>query len=215
MAILLIAGSDHVLWQLALFFSKLAVVTFGGAYAVLAYMAQQAVETYGWLRPSEMIDGLGLAETTPGPLILVTEFVAFIAGFRSAGQSLAMGAAGAAVALWATFVPCFLWIFAGAPYIDRLRNNPKLRSALASVTAAVVGVILNLSIWFALHVLFARVETREAGPFRLLVPETGSLDGLTLTLGIVAAASLFLMRLGIPGTLALCAALAIAAHSVN
>ncbi len=214
-AILLIAGSDHVLWKLALFFSKLAVVTFGGAYAVLSYMAQQAVETYGWLRPVEMVDGLGLAETTPGPLILVTEFVGFVAGFRSGAQSMAMGVAGAAVALWATFVPCFLWIFAGAPYVDRLRNNPRLRSALASVTAAVVGVILNLSIWFALHVLFARVEAREVGPLRLLVPEPSSLDGLTLALGIIAAATLFLMRIGILWTLALCAALAIGAQFVN
>jgi chromate transporter len=200
-----------VLWQLGVFFSKLAVVTFGGAYAVLAYMAQQAVETHGWLEAGEMLDGLGLAETTPGPLILVTEFVGFIAGFRTGGQSVALGIAGAMVALWATFVPCFLWIFAGAPYVDRLRANPKLRAALAAVTAAVVGVILNLSLWFALHVLFARVETVEAGPLRLSAPDPATLDPLTLALAVIAGAALFLLRLGVLWTLALCAALAVAA----
>ncbi len=135
------------------------MVTFGGAYSVLAYMAQQAVETYGWLTAGEMLDGLGLAETTPGPLILVTEFVGFLAGYRHGGEpKLAFGLLGAAVALWATFAPCFLWIFTGAPYVDRLSANPRLAGALAGVTAAVVGVILNLSLWFALHVLFGRVE---------------------------------------------------------
>ena len=148
-------GRAHVTTDIALFFSKLAVVTFGGAYSVLAYMAQQAVETYGWLSAGEMLDGLGLAETTPGPLILVTEFVGFLAGFRHGGEpQLAFGLLGAAVTLWATFAPCFLWIFTGAPYVERLSASPRLAGALAGVTAAVVGVILNLSLWFALHVLF-------------------------------------------------------------
>ena len=140
----------------ALFFSKLAVVTFGGAYAVLAYMAQQAVETNGWLTAPEMVDGLGLAETTPGPLILVTQFVGFLAAFRDAApfSPLVAGLIGAAMTLWVTFVPSMLWIFAGAPFIEQLRGNRNLAGALAAITAAVVGVILNLSVWFALHVLF-------------------------------------------------------------
>ena len=151
-------GGAHVTTDIALFFSKLAIVTFGGAYSVLAYMAQQAVETYGWLSAGEMLDGLGLAETTPGPLILVTEFVGFLAGFRQGGEpALAFGLLGAAVTLWATFAPCFLWIFTGAPYVERVSANSRLAGALAGVTAAVVGVILNLSLWFALHVLFGNV----------------------------------------------------------
>ena len=146
------------------FFSKLAVVTFGGAYAVLAYMAQDVVESYRWLSAGEMLDGLGLAETTPGPLILVTEFVGFLAAHRhGGGNPWAMGVLGALVTLWATFAPCFLWIFAGAPYIERLNAEPRLKSALAAVTAAVVGVILNLTVWFALHVLFARVSDAAGG----------------------------------------------------
>jgi len=140
-------GRDHVTTDISLFFSKLAIVTFGGAYSVLAYMAQQAVETYGWLKPGEMLDGLGLAETTPGPPILVTEFVGFLAGYRQGGEPrLAFGLLGAAITLWATFTPCFLWIFVGAPYIERLSRSPRLAGALSDVTAAVVGVILNLSL---------------------------------------------------------------------
>ena len=144
--------------------------------SVLAYMAQQAVETYGWLSAGEMLDGLGLAETTPGPLILVTEFVGFLAGFRKGGEpALAFGLLGAAVTLWATFAPCFLWIFTGAPYVERLSANPRLAGALAGVTAAVVGVILNLSLWFALHVLFGNVAAVWHGPLRLWTPELASL----------------------------------------
>lgn len=200
-------GSSHITTDIALFFSKLAVVTFGGAYSVLAYMAQQAVETYGWLTPGEMLDGLGLAETTPGPLILVTEFVGFIAGYRHSGEaSLAFGLLGAGIALWATFAPCFLWIFTGAPYIERLTSNPKLAGALAGVTAAVVGVILNLSLWFALHVLFARVEAIRHGPLRLWTPELTSLDYEALLLSLLAGVLLLGARLGIMGTLAIAAA---------
>ena len=193
------------LTQLGVFFSQLAVVTFGGAYAVLAYMAQAAVETKGWLSAQEMIDGLALAETTPGPLILVTEFVGYFAGLRGTG-SVWGGIAGAAVTLWATFAPCFLWIFAGAPYIEAIGKRPKLSGALAAITAAVVGVILNLSLWFGLHVLFGRVE-RLAGWFRPWVPDWGMLDWFSLGLSILAAVALLRLHFGVIGTLALCGAL--------
>jgi chromate transporter len=195
-------GPDHVFAQTALFFSKLAVVTFGGAYAVLSYMAQQAVENFGWLRPEEMIDGLGLAETTPGPLILVTEFVGYMAGHRFAG-GLWGGMVAAIITLWMTFVPCFLWIMTGAPYIERLQNMPRLSGALAAVTAAVVGVILNLTVWFALHVLFRTLERTSFG----LAPQLGSLDVAALLLSAVAAVALFILHQGIFRTLLLCAAL--------
>ncbi|ASJ70533.1 chromate efflux transporter [Granulosicoccus antarcticus] len=167
-------GGSEMLTELALFFSKLAIVTFGGAYAVLAYMAQDVVVQHGWLSTIEMVDGLGLAETTPGPLILVTEFVGFMAAFRDGG--LALGVAGAVVVLWVTFVPCFLWIFVGAPYIDWLGAQPRLRGAMSGITAAVVGVILNLSIWFALHVMFGQVNEVNRDPFTFWVPEWSTLD---------------------------------------
>ncbi len=195
-------GSEHVLAQLAFFFSKLAVVTFGGAYAVLAYMAQEAVNGFGWLTAGEMLDGLGLAETTNGPLILVTEFVGYIAALRAGG--VAMGILGAIVTLWATFAPCFLWIFVGAPYIERLTHAPRLASALRTVTAAVVGVIANLSLWFALHVLFARVDERHLGPLRLFVPDVASLDVVALALSVVALVLIFALRWSIVATLGVC-----------
>ncbi len=198
----LLLGPDHVLTQVGVFFSKLAVVTFGGAYAVLAYMAQAAVETKGWLSAKEMIDGLALAETTPGPLILVTEFVGYFAGLRGMG-SVWGGVAGAMVTLWATFAPCFLWIFAFAPYIEAIGKRPKLSGALAAITAAVVGVILNLSLWFGLHVLFGHVE-RMPGWFRPWLPAWAQLDWFALALSILAAIALLRLKLGIPGTLALC-----------
>jgi chromate transporter len=162
-AVALLIYPDHLLVDIGLFFSKLAVVTFGGAYAVLAYMGQQAVETHNWLTADQMIDGFGLAETTPGPLILVTEFVGYMAGFRSAGLlgSVSMGLAAAAMALWVTFAPCFLWIFAGAPYVERLASMPRLSAALGAITAAVVGVIANLALWFGLHVLFEQVSAHR------------------------------------------------------
>jgi chromate transporter len=204
-------GRAHVTTDAALFFSKLAVVTFGGAYSVLAYMAQQAVETYGWLSAGEMLDGLGLAETTPGPLILVTEFVGFLAGYRHGGEpKLAFGLLGAAIALWATFAPCFLWIFTGAPYVDRLSASPRLAGALAGVTAAVVGVILNLSLWFALHVLFGRVDAEWHGPLRLWTPDLSSLNIEVVLLTALAAALLLVLRLGIVSTLAIAAATSLA-----
>lgn len=189
---LLLVLVPGILPQLALFFSKLAVVTFGGAYAVLAYMTQEVVTTRGWLSTAQMMDALGLAETTPGPLILVTEFVGFLAGFKAGG--LWLGILAALVTLWVTFMPCFLWIFAGAPFIDRLATLPRLSGALNCVTAAVVGVILNLSIWFALHVFFAQVTPWRAGPVQLARPDLQSLEPLTLALAGLAAALLLWRR---------------------
>jgi chromate transporter len=202
-------GSTSAFTQIGVFFSKMAVVTFGGAYAVLAYVAQQAVETYGWLGPGEMLDGLGLAETTPGPLILVLEFVGFIAAFREAGGLAPMlaGLMGAALAVWVTFVPCFLWIFAGAPYVEAVRGRKGLAAALAAITAAVVGVILNLAVWFALHVLFAEVREEQVGALRLLTPDPASLDPVALLLALAALLALLRFHIGmIPvlGGAALC-----------
>jgi chromate transporter len=209
--IALALGPDHVLTQTGLFFSKLAVVTFGGAYAVLAYMAQQAVETYGWLSAGEMLDGLGLAETTPGPLILVTEFVGTLAAFRSGSSpAWAMALAGAAVTLWATFTPCFLWIFAGAPYVERIGSNARLSGALSGVTAAVVGVILNLSLWFALHVLFAKVTPVNHGPLRLWTPDFTTFDWLSGALAVLAVILLLWRHWGVIAVLAICAGLGLA-----
>jgi len=195
---------DSVLPDIGLFFSKLAVVTFGGAYAVLAYMAQDVVNNFGWLTAGEMMDGLGLAETTPGPLILVTEFVGFLAAFREGGWL--WGIAGAAVTLWATFVPCFLWIFAGAPYIDRLSSSPRLTGALAAITAAVVGVILNLTIWFALHVMFTEVTLQYAGPVHLWTPTWETFDWRVLVLTAISAALLLWRHWGIAKTLGIASA---------
>jgi chromate transporter len=173
--------------QISLFFSKLAVVTFGGAYAVLAYMAQDVVTHYGWLTTSEMMDGLGLAETTPGPLILVTEFIGFLTAFKQYG--LAYGILAAVVTLWATFAPCFLWVFAGAPYIERLTHYPRLHSILSAITAAVVGGILNLSLWFTMNTLFEKVTIWETGFWRIYQPELASFDikimGLTVITGVI------------------------------
>jgi len=213
--IALTLGPSHVLAQTGLFFSKLAVVTFGGAYAVLAYMAQQAVETHGWLDAGEMLDGLGLAETTPGPLILVTEFVGTLAAFRSGGTpAWALGLAGAAVTLWATFAPCFLWIFTGAPYIERIGSNARLSGALSGVTAAVVGVILNLALWFALHVLFAHVTPVDHGLLRLWTPDFATFDWLAGALSCLAALLLLWRHMGVIAVLAICAGLGLAVRLV-
>ncbi|MEM7640965.1 MAG: chromate efflux transporter [Pseudomonadota bacterium] len=187
--------------QAAIFFSWLATVSFGGAYAVLAALAQTAVDTYGWLSPEQMIDGLGLAETTPGPLILVTTFTAWLGGAQ-AGFGVALFTA--LVSLWATFVPCFLWIFAGAPHLERIAANRRLRGALAMVSAAVAGVIANLSLWFGIHVLFARVDEEGAGP---PVPELGSLDPVALALAAFACLWLLVLKRGLLETLALASAL--------
>jgi chromate transporter len=188
-------GGDHVLSRISVFFSEMAVVTFGGAYAVLAYVGQQAVEVYGWLGPGEMLHGLGLAETTPGPLILVLTFVGYLASFRESGiePPILGGLIGGLLTTWVTFVPCFLWIFLGAPYLERLRGVQALNHALAAITAAVVGVILNLAIWFGLHVLFRQMDKISAGPFTWDVPVWSSLDpGMAL---LAAASMIALLRL--------------------
>jgi chromate transporter len=207
-------GTDSVFVSLFFFFSQMAVVTFGGAYAVLAYVAQEAVQGFGWLQPAEMIDGLALAETTPGPLVLVLSFVGFLAGLRQAGDlwPLAAGLLGGLVTAWATFAPSFLWIFAGAPHIDRLRGNRLISGALAAITAAVVGVIFNLALWFGLHVLFAEVGRLELGPVGLPMPVWQSFDALALGFVAIAAVALFSLRLGVPRTLAILAALGLVAH---
>ncbi|MFV2052944.1 chromate efflux transporter [Aliiroseovarius sp. YM-037] len=206
--VVLWASGATFLTQVGVFFSKLAVVTFGGAYAVLAYMTQEVVEDKGWLSTAQMVDGLGLAETTPGPLILVTEFVGFQAGFGIGGVALAIAAA--AVALWVTFVPCFLWIFVGAPFIDWLAHWPRLSSALRAITAAVVGVILNLSVWFGIHVFFTNVTERQFGPLRAPVPELSSVEPTAIGLAIVAAYLILRLHQGLPIVLGLCAAAAAA-----
>lgn len=195
-------GGDHLLVQIGVFFSKLAVVSFGGAYAVLAYMAQEVVQGYGWLQAGEMVDGLGLAETTLGPLILVTEFVGFLAAFKAGGENAFwLGFAGAVVTLWATFAPCFLWIFAGAPYVEKLQDMRRAQAALTGVTAAVVGVILNLSIWFALKVLFTGFFAWHAGPMSVEVPLAETLDWRAALLAGLAGLVLFRFKGGVIVTL--------------
>nr|WP_321445881.1 chromate efflux transporter [uncultured Cohaesibacter sp.] len=199
-----------VFGTIGLFFAKLATVTFGGAYAVLAYMAQDAVNAYGWLSAREMMDGLGLAETTPGPLILVTEFVGFLAAARAEGSiNLWHGLAGALVTLWATFVPCFLWVFAGAPYIEWIAHRPRLREALRAITAAVVGVILNLSVWFALHVLFGTVHKQTFGPILLHLPDWTSFNPAVFALALVAGLLLHWRKWSILSCLAVTSGLGI------
>jgi chromate transporter len=199
--IFLTLGPDHVLWKIGSFFSQLAVVTFGGAYAVLAYMAQEAVQSFGWLSAGEMADGLGLAETTPGPLIMVTQFVGFLAAFRAPEPftPLMAGLIGAALTTWVTFIPCFLWIFTFAPWIERLQNAKRLKGGLAAITAAVVGVIANLTLWFAGHMLFRRVDG--------VIPVWSSFDWAAAGIAILAALMLFRFKQSVMRTLAVCAAL--------
>jgi chromate transporter len=200
-----------------LFFSKLAVVTFGGAYAVLAYMAQQAVETNGWLTAPEMVDALGLAETTPGPLILVTQFVGFLAAFREPAPFTALGAGvlGAVMTTWVTFVPSLLWIFAGAPFIEELHGNRRLSGALAAITAAVVGVILNLSVWFALHVLFGHVQEQHYGPLRWYAFDPLALDIKVAVLAGIAAVLAFGLHRGLIEVIVVIATLGVAAQYLS
>ncbi len=194
-------GAEHIFTQQSVFFSKTAVVTFGGAYAVLAYIAQQAVDNYGWLKPGEMLDGLGMAETTPGPLIQVVQFVGFMGAFRAAeGGALALsplwaGIFASILTTWVTFVPSFLWIFLGAPYIEHLRNNKNLSRALSAITAAVVGVVLNLAVWFALHVVFSTVTQKSYGILKLHLPDPASLNEKSLALAVIAIVLTFLMKL--------------------
>jgi chromate transporter len=202
--LVLLLGRDHVFAQLALFFSQTAVVSFGGAYAVLGYVAEHAVEERGWLAPQEMIHGLALAETTPGPLIMVLEFVGFQAAYRDPGAlpPLLAGTLGATITVWVTFTPCFLWIFLGAPYVERLRAVRALNAALAAIAAAVAGVVLNLVAWFALHVLFDELREVGPGPLSALVPVWSTLDAAALALAAAACVALFRLRTRLPATLA-------------
>ncbi|WP_136653027.1 chromate efflux transporter [Paracoccus aeridis] len=212
-----VLGPENVFSQIAGFFSVMAVVTFGGAYAVLAYVAQEAVQNYGWLAPGEMLDGLGMAETTPGPLIMVTQFVGFMGAFREAsGLSPLMAATlGGLLTTWVTFVPCFLWIFLGAPFIERLRDNAVLTAALTAITAAVVGVILNLAVWFGLHVVFDEVRTVTAYGLDLDVPVWSTVNLAAAALVLAALVAVFRFRLGAVTVLAGCALAGVALASVG
>jgi chromate transporter len=208
-ALLWVFGGANVFSQIAVFFSKMAMVTFGGAYAVLAYVAQQAVEHFGWLKPGEMLDGLGMAETTPGPLIMVLQFVGFIAAFRDPGglSPMLAGTLGGLLATWVTFTPCFLWIFLGAPFVEKLRGNKALSAALSAITAAVVGVVLNLAIWFAVHTVFRQTIPVRVFPFSFDAPNPMSADVWALALSVAAAVAIFRFKVGmIPMLAASCAA---------
>jgi chromate transporter len=213
-ALLLTVGPSNVFSEIALFFSKMAMVTFGGAYAVLAYVAQQAVENYGWLKPGEMLDGLGMAETTPGPLIMVLQFVGFMAAFRDPGTLSPMlaGTLGGLLATWVTFTPCFLWIFLGAPFIEVLRDNKALNGALSAITAAVVGVVLNLAIWFALHTLFREVKPVQGYGVSFDMPVLTSVDLWALALSVAAMIAIFRFKAGMITTLLACSAAGIVLH---
>ena len=206
-ALWLSLGANSVFVLEAIFFSKAAVVTFGGAYAVLGYIAQQAVERFGWLEPGEMLDGLGMAETTPGPLIMVVQFVGFMGAYRNPGpfNPLAAGILGSFITTWVTFVPCFFWIFLGAPYIERLRGNRNLKAALSAVTAVVVGVIANLAVWFALHTLFAAVETKPVAGMRLLIPDPSTANWSACAVALLALLLTFYWKAGMALTLAISA----------
>ena len=210
-------GRQNVFSAIALFNSKMAVVTFGGAYAVLAYMAQQAVEHYHWLMPQEMLVGLGFAETTPGPLISVVQFVGFMAAFRHPGvlSPALAGTLGGLLAAWSTFVPSFVWIFVGAPYIESVRNNKALGAALAAITAGVVGVILNLAIWFALHTLFSKVDERHAYGLVVQRPDFTTVNLPALLLSVAAILALFRFKVGMIPALLGCSIAGIFFHLVG
>jgi chromate transporter len=203
-AIVSTLGTADVFSQIAIFFSKMAMVTFGGAYAVLAYVAQQAVENYGWLKPGEMLDGLGMAETTPGPLIMVLQFVGFMAAYRDPGALPPMlaGTLGGLLATWVTFTPCFLWIFLGAPFVESIRGNRALAGALSAITAAVVGVILNLAIWFAVHTVFRETTPVRAYGLAFDAPVPASADLWALALSVAAILAIFRFKTGMIWTLA-------------
>ncbi|MBI1262854.1 MAG: chromate efflux transporter [Rhizobiales bacterium] len=205
-------GPANVFTQQAIFFSKMAVVTFGGAYAVLAYVAQEAVQHFGWMMPGEMLDGLGLAETTPGPLIMVVQFVGFLASYREAGglDPMLAGMLGALLTTWVTFAPCFLWIFLGAPYVEGLRKVQWLNAALVAITAAVVGVILNLAVWFGLHVIFAEVDETQIGLLHLWVPDIATIDWWALGLSAAAMIAMLRFHIGMMPVLCACAAAGLA-----
>jgi chromate transporter len=206
-------SDQKILTEITIFFSKLAVVTFGGAYAVLSYMAQDVVITKDWLTAGQMMDGLGLAETTPGPLILVTEFVGFLAAFQEGGIKLALIAG--FLTLWVTFIPCFLWIFAGAPYIDWISSQPRLHGALSAITAAVVGVILNLSIWFMLHVFFEKISDVQFGPINLLWPNFSYIDVSAIFLTSISIWLIIRLKWNIASVLLINASLALLQSLIN
>ena len=216
-ALLWLFGSQNMFSQIAIFFSKMAMVTFGGAYAVLAYVAQQAVENYRWLSPGEMLDGLGMAETTPGPLIMVLQFVGFMAAFRDSGALSPMlaGTLGGLLATWGTFAPCFLWIFLGAPFIEKLRGNKSLSAALSAITAAVVGVILNLALWFAIHTVFHQVRPVRGYGFAFDAPVPASVDLWALALSVAAAIAIFRFKAGMMPALAACSLAGIALYAAG
>lgn len=203
LAVVVIFGRGSVFAQQGVFFSQAAMVTFGGAYAVLAYIAQRAVGTFSWLSPGEMVDGLALAETTPGPLIMVVQYVAFIGAFRHPGglSPYAAGVLGSLLTTWVTFVPCFLWIFLGAPYVEALRGNRVIHSALSTITAAVVGVILNLSVWFTVHTVFRNAQLRTLGILRVDLPVWHSLDLAALLLGAASLVAMLRFKIGMGWTL--------------
>jgi chromate transporter len=204
--LLVLLGPDDIFARLAVFFSEVAVVSFGGAYAVLAYVAQQAVETHHWLRPGEMLAGLGMAETTPGPLIMVVQYVGFLAGYRTPGvlPPLLTATLAGLLVTWVTFTPCFLWVFLGAPYVEALRGARALSAALSAVTAAVVGVILNLAVWFGIHVIFRETVAWGGYGLSLALPVLSSLDILATILAVAAALALFRFRVGVMPTLLGC-----------
>jgi chromate transporter len=216
-ALVVFAGTGNVFTAIAMFFSKMALVTFGGAYAVLAYVAQQAVSAYRWVTPGEMLDGLGMAETTPGPLIMVLQFVGFMAAFRAPGTfpALLAGALGGLLATWVTFTPCFLWIFVGGPYIERLRGDRALSGALSAVTAAVVGVILNLAVWFAIHTMFRVTRRLEEFGISVDAPVPASLDVWSFIIAIGAAIAIFRFKLGMIPTLAASCAAGVALYALG
>jgi chromate transporter len=216
-AVAVVAGTGNVFTSIAVFFSKMALVTFGGAYAVLAYVAQQAVSAYHWVTPGEMLDGLGMAETTPGPLIMVLQFVGFMAAFRSPGvfSPLIAGALGGLLATWVTFTPCFLWIFAGAPYIEQLRGNKSLSAALSAITAAVVGVVLNLAVWFSIHTMFRVTQHFAKLGISVDAPIPASLDVWSLALALCAALAIFRFKVGMIPVLAASCAAGIVLHALG
>jgi chromate transporter len=215
--ILTLLGSESVYFKEATFFSKAAVVTFGGAYAVLAYVAQQAVENYAWLTPGEMLDGLGLAETTPGPLILVLPFVGFLAAFRNPGDlnPILAGTLGAMLTTWATFVPCYLWVLVGGPYVEALRGNKSLNTAMSSITAAIVGVVLNLAVWFALHTAFGSLRDAYVLGGHLQIPVWNTIQLPSLFIAAFALVAIFRFKLGVIQTIGFSALIGIIYHLVR
>jgi len=212
----LVLGPTSVFWQEGVFFSQAAVVTFGGAYSVLAYIAQEAVSRFGWLQPGEMLDGLGMAETTPGPLIMVVQFVGFMGAYRNPGSldPLVAGIAGSLVTTWVTFVPCFLWIFLGAPFVERLRSNALLNSALSAITAAVVGVVMNLAVWFSLHTLFRSIVATDVWNLTLPLPDLATIDVPACLLTMLSLFLSFYLKSGMAVTLAASCIVGVVLHSM-